>query len=273
MHYHYDILSWKKLSALCESILNKCDDSRLLKDKDVAYIYYHKAKAVYLFLQKCDDKEKIINLMDHIRNIELNYDYNLECRGRTPFIDQEIAEKKLIEPRFEVWLYTNSLIMYIISKSPKINADEDIKLPNKLDDKYGYIFDNYMILSYNLNLNTLLYIIGTKDFREDGLPPRQLWNSIIILYLSMIWNEISSGKGDFQYVIELYNSCSDIIKLYSSSIQICTFVNELEMVWQIINASLTEELASTLNLNARFEGFINLGDNYIDMPWANDTII
>jgi hypothetical protein len=273
LHHHYGAILWKQLSPLCELVLNKCHDCRLLKGKDPAYIYYHKAMAAYLFLQDCDDKEKIINLMNLIRNIELDYDYSMEDRGRTLFFDQEMSEKKQIEPRFNVWLYANSLIMYIISKSQTIDANEEIKLPNVVTDVSTFTFtSNYMFFSFNSNLNSILTLVGTKEFRKDGLPPQELWNSIIILYLSMIWNEISMGRGDLQYVIALYNSCTDIIDLYRSSVQMCAFENELEGIRQIINASVTEELASSLDPDARFDGFIDIGDDY-DMPWANDTLL
>ena len=269
LHYHYGTISWNKLSILCESVLDKCHDCRLLKDKDSAYIYYHKAMAAYLFLQDCDDKEKILRLMDLVRNIEVDYDYRRECRGRTFFFDQQIVEKKKIGSRFIVWLYVNSLIMYIVSTSQSIDANDEFKLPNKITDANS-ITSNYMIFSFYPNLNSMLTYIGTKEFRKDGLPPQELWNSIIILFLSMIWDEISKGKGDLQYVIALYNSCTDMLNLYYSSVQMCVFEEELEEIRQIINASVTEELASTLNPKARFDGFIDIGDDY-DIPWADDV--
>lgn len=61
-----------------------------------------------------------------------------------------------------------------------------------------------------------------------------------------------------------------MLNLYYSSVQMCVFEEELEEIRQIINASVTEELASTLNPKARFDGFIDIGDDY-DIPWADDV--
>lgn len=253
LHYHYNFLSFEQMAPICEEVLCVCDDCRLLKDKDFAYEYYHKAKAASIFIQdNLDSEEKCRQLLKLIEDIEKNYNEEDTMWSVIFFITQR--NTKYVNPQFDVWLYANSLAMYLLSDLPegsvKIESGRGMGGLANVDIKEEPF-------SFESHLRILLPLIGAKGTDKMGLPPSNLLGSMVILYLSMIVYELRKENIDLQYLVELYNSCTDVLNAIHEqdfSIPLVAFMGELMETMEFLSENLDNN-RNELDLQARYRDF------------------
>ena len=273
LHFHYDFMSGDAFYPKCEKILKICEDCCMLKGKDLAYEFYHKAMAAFIFSQEDDEESKFKKLMMFANDILRNYD-DANDSWKLDFWVTE-RNKKKVEPMFEAWLYTNSLAMYLISDKPNGEIDfidnEGVGIMTSSVKSEGvFLFENHLKL--------LLPFIGAKSFEENGLPPRKIWDSMLILYVSMLYNEAIKDTIDLQYMIELYNSSIDIANAIienDTTIPMIVFMSDLENIKDYINGHITDNIREKIDFQARYNNFRDCfgieGDVYTseDGLWAN----
>lgn len=273
LYFHYDFMSGDAFYPRCEEILKICKDCCLLKDKDLAYEFYHKAMAAFIFIQEDDEESKFKKLMMFANDILRNYD-DANNSWKFVFMVTE-RNKKEVEPMFEVWLYTNSLALYLISDIPDGEIDfidnEGLGIMTSIIKSDGdFLFEN--------RLKLLLPFIGAKSFEENGLPPRKIWDSMLILYVSMLYNEATKDTIDLQYMIELYNSSIDLANAiieHDVTIPMIVFMSDLENIKDFINDNITDDIRDNIDFQARYNNFRDCfgieGDVYTseDGLWAN----
>lgn len=273
LHYHYDFMTGDSFYLRCEEILEICKDCRMLKGKDFAYEFYHKAVAAYIFIQDVDEESRFKRLMMFANDILRNYDDSNDS-WKADFLFLE-RNKKKVEPMFEAWLYTNSLAMYLLSDLQ--NGEIDFKdndgfgiMTSLMKSNGNFIFDNHLKL--------LLPYIGAKSFEENGLPPRKIWDSMLILYVSMLYHEATKDTIDLQYMIELYNSCLDLTKAiieYEVTVPMVSFMSDLDNLREFINENITDDIRDNIDYQARYSDFRDSfgiqGDIYTSEygMWAN----
>lgn len=262
-YIHYRCLTLDQLSPICNKIIEKCKDFRILTNTD-AYIYYHKVKVLCIYLQKCDVQDKAIQILNLIKQIENNYDDDNEL-SMLLFPDIERHEKD-VKAKFAAWFYANSIYMYMLSMLPY----GKIILPRMEGSEFRLIFDS--------NLKYILRLVGVKKFDEQGLPNKNIWDSLIILYISMINMEMNKEKKNLQYIVKLYNSCMDIITAITNqggAIPISDFIKILSAIKIIIEKEKNNIKEEKIDYKARYTEIVNsfdLLDKLFaqDFDWAND---
>jgi len=253
LHYHYDFMSGDTFYPRCREILEICKDCRNLKGKDFAYEFYHKAVAAFIFIQDEDEGYICKNLLAFANDILRNYDESNDS-WKADFLFLE-RNKKDVEPMFEAWLYTNSLAMYLLSALP--NGEIDFKdndgfgiMGSLMKSDERFLFENHLKL--------LLPYIGAKSFEENGLPPRKIWDSMLILYVSMLYDESAKETIDLQYMVELYNSCLDLNKAIietEATVPMVCLMSDLDNIREFINENITDDIRSNIDFQARYNDF------------------
>lgn len=273
LYYHYDFLTWEQLSSICDEVFDICHECRLLKNKDISYEHYYRAKAAYYFIQDCDDQEKFTKLMDLADDI-LKSDDDSNDSWKFDFLLTE-RNKKHVDGMFESWLYVNSLAMYVACDMDNDGIVFDghkgfgmMKDLFKKEDKF--VFDDHLKL--------ILPYIGAKEFDDNGMPPRKIWDAMLILYVSMLFNEANKDMIDLQYLVELFNSANDLsnaIIQFNETVPMVKLMADIGSMKEFINDNLADTDAPRVNLQARYHDFSDSfgisGDIYTSDNgfWAN----
>lgn len=273
LHFHYGFMTGTAFYSKIEEILEICKKCRMLKGKDFAYEFYHKAVAAFIFIQDIDTESRFKKLMTIANDILRNYD-DASDTWKADFYMME-RNKNEVEPMFDAWLYTNSLAMYLLSDLPNgeidfIDKDGFGIMTSLIKNNERFLFEDHIRL--------LLPFIGAKTFKENGLPPMKIWESMLILYVSMLHNEATKDTIDLQYMIELYNSCLDINEAILESdmtVPMVSFMSDLDIIRDFINKNITDDIRDNIDFQARYDDFSDCfgieGDFYTseDGMWAN----
>ena len=274
LNFHSGFPTWVQLAPLCDQIFDICQGSRQLMDKDYAYVFYYKAKAASILLQNTEKLKKMEQLHRLCHEILEKYDGSF----LNFYTNQRNNEK--VDHMFIVYLYAFSIMLYIQSSLPngkfiynealqgiltyKI-ADKEIKRP-----KSDTVDQHFM---------SILPLVGAKKFDENGLPPIEIWDSMLFLYISMMNAELLKRKPDSQYLVSVFQSCRDLIDVIivnNLSIPTDEHIKTLSKLDQRISRIIKSTVGfDNIDFNARFNDFsdsLGVPGNFYSDPngfWAN----
>jgi hypothetical protein len=253
LNYQYDFMTSEHLSHICEEIFILCDKRRLLKNNDIAYEFYYRAKAAYYFIQDYDDQKLFTDLMILADDI-LKDCWDDADDWKRKFVIKERCQKE-VESEFAAWLYVYSLAMYVACD--KTDSELSFDFNNGFGEG-GIALKKDKRVVFNNYLDFVLPLIGAKEFDDKGMPPYRIWDSMFILYLSMLLKELNKDTIDFQYLVELFNSASDLSRAIAGSHSVVTnvsFISSLDGLKNRINALLVNADSTRIDFHARYHNF------------------
>lgn len=245
LHFHYGLLQNKELQEISLRIFSVCDDLSHALNENICYSSYHRAKAAYCFMLDITDEEKIGYLMDIANRLVSRREKTTYWKNH--FYIRENSARN-IDATYNAWLYSMALAMYVLCDKPCGTVQYDDKGWIKEEsNRMDFIVFDFQVMMIRM---TLIMKNSPK-----GIPMPQLWDSLIILYESIMFHEMTKEHIDVQKLIKLYNSISDIVEEMSCKgviYPMLQFQKNIEEFETYINSCLEDESAGTLDLNARY---------------------